>query len=239
MAGPLDTLKRLQAIDAELYDLRKRQQQKPLELQQVQAQVAAQDQRCQAAADRLKSLQLAQKDKEGDLETREGQVKKLQGQLFQLKTNKEYSAMQREIEALKADASLLEEAILKLFDEIDQAGKERQRQQQALAQEQEQLRQTQARVDQELRALGDQIGQLERQREGILPDVPKPALVAYERVLKIRDGLALVPIVNDTCGGCNRRLPPQVLNQVLLKADLVSCESCNRILYFDETFSKL
>jgi hypothetical protein len=55
----------------------------------------------------------------------------------------------------------------------------------------------------------------------------------------LRDGLALVPLVSDACGGCHRRLPPQVINQVYLKADLVTCESCNRILYFDEAHSKL
>ncbi len=239
MAEQLELLKKLQIIDGELHKLRREQDARPRQLEEARAALAAQDARVKATEARLKQVQLAQREKEMELQGREATVKKLQGQLFQVKTNKEYTAMQHEIDALKADASLLEEAILKLFDDIDQAGKDRQREQQALTQEQERMRQAQARVEQELQTIGEQIAQLEQQRSGILPDVPKPALAAYERVLKIRDGLALVPLVNDTCGGCNRRLPPQVINQVYLKADLVSCESCNRILYFDETFSKL
>ena len=46
--------------------------------------------------------------------------------------------------------------------------------------------------------------------------------------------LAMVPLVDEACGGCYRKLTPQVVNQVLLKSDLVMCENCNRILYSDE-----
>ena len=184
-------------------------------------------------------MQLSQKDKEVELQTREASVKKLQGQLFQVKTNKEYTVMQHEIDTLKADNSLLEEAILKNFDGIDQATKDRQREQQRAAQEQERARAEQARIEREVASIQEQIAQLERTRKTLLPDVPPAALTVYERILKIREGLAMVPLINESCGGCHRRLPPQVINQVYLKADLVTCENCNRILYFDEAHSKL
>ena len=108
-----------------------------------------------------------------------------------------------------------------------------------LAEQQEQLGRERERVERELEAVRAQIAKLELDRKTLTPDVPKPALSAYERILVIRDGLAMVPLVNDSCGGCHRRLPPQVMNQVYLRADLVTCESCNRILYSDETHSKL
>ena len=85
MADQLEILKRLQTIDAELYRLRRQQQEKPLELEQITTQAAAQEERVKAAGERLRSLQVSQKEKEIDLQTREAGVKKLQGQLFQLK----------------------------------------------------------------------------------------------------------------------------------------------------------
>ena len=239
MADLIDALKRLQAIDGELFKLRRQQQEKPRELEQVAAQVAAQDAQLKAAETKLKSLQLSQKEKEVELQTREASVKKLQGQLFQVKTNKEYSAMQREIDTLKADNSLLEEGILKAFDAIDQAGKERQQEQARVAQQQERLRTETARIERELSEIAGQVAELERTRKTLVPDVAPKALVTYERILGIREGLAMVPLVHESCGGCHRRLPPQVINQVYLKADLVICESCSRILYFDEAHSKL
>ena len=239
MADQLEILKRLQAVDGELFRLRKAQEEKPRELERVAAAVAAREAQLKAAEERLKTLQLSQKEKEIDLQTREASVKKLQGQLFQVKTNKEYTAMQHEIDALKADNSLIEEAILKAFDAIDQAVKDRQREQGLVAQEQARLRVERERIERELATIGEQIAQLERTRETLRPDVPPPALATYERVLGIREGLALVPLLNDSCGGCHRRLPPQVINQVYLKAELITCENCNRILYFDEAHSKL
>ena len=190
-----------------------------------------QETRLKAAEGRLKDVQLQQKEQEGELQAREGNVKKLQGQLFQVKTNKAYTAMQHEIDTLKADNSLLEEAILQVFDTIDQAAKQRQVQQQRVMEEQQQLRQETTRVEREIAAIEEQIGQLERQRQALTPAVPPPTLAMYDRVLSLREGVALVPIVEESCGGCNRRLPPQVVNEVYLKARLVTCETCNRILY--------
>jgi hypothetical protein len=239
MSDQVEILKKLQAIDGELYRLRRQEEDKPRELERLAAEEAAQQERVKAAEAKLKSLQLAQKEKEVELQTREASVKKLQGQLFQLKTNKEYSAMQHEIETLRADNSLLEEAALKLFDEIDRASRERQAEQQRLAAEQERVRKERERVERELEELRGQIAQLERTRAAVLPEVPRQALATYERVLEIREGLALVPVIEASCGGCHRRLPPQVINQVYLKAELITCESCSRILYFDESHSKL
>jgi len=239
MADQLEQLKKLQALDGELFRLRKLQEEKPRELEALTAVAAAQEARVKAADARVKSLQLAQKEKEGDLQTREGNVKKLQSQLFQVKTNKEYSAMQREIETLKADNSVLEEAIIKTLEEIDAAGKDKVKEQQRLAQEQERLKQEKSRIDRELAEIGTQADKLERSREALVPDIEKASLATYEQILSIREGLAMVPLMNDNCGGCYRRLPPQVINQVLLRAALVTCESCNRILYIDEAHSKL
>ena len=239
MADLLEILKKLQAIDGELFRLRRQQEEKPRELEQVTAEVATQETKLKAAEAKLRSLQLAQKEKEVELQTKEANVKKLQGQLFQVKTNKEYAAMQHEIDSLKADNSLLEEAILRTFDAIDQSSKDRQQEQGRVAGQQERLQRERERIERDLGAIEEQIAELERTRQILVPDIDKRALATYERILDIREGLAMVPLVNDTCGGCNRRLPPQVINQVYLKADLITCENCNRILYFDETHSKL
>jgi len=239
MADQLEILKRLQAIDGELFRLRRAQQEKPQELEQATARLAAQETQLKAAEARLKALQVSQKEQEVELATRETNLKKLQGQLFQVKTNKEYTALQREIESLKADNSLLEETILRTFDTIDQATKERHHAQEQLGQQQEQLRLERERIGRELAATEERIAELERSRQTVIPDVAPPVLATYERVLDIREGLAMVPLVNESCGGCHRRLPPQVINQVYLKADLVTCETCNRILYVDETRSPL
>lgn len=239
MADQIETLKQLQALDGEIYRLRKQEQDKPRELEQIMAEVAAQDAKVKAAEARATALQMSQKGKEGELQSREANIKKLQGQLFQLKTNREYTTMQHEINATKADNSVLEEEILKLFDAIDQAKQERQAEQQRLAKEQERLKTEQARIERELAEIRERVARLERDRQSLVPAVPPQALRVYERVLAVREGIALVPLLDNACGGCHRRMPPQVVNEVYLKAKLVTCENCSRILYFDDARSKL
>lgn len=239
MADQIELLKQLQVLDGDLFRLRRQQEQKPQELEALRAQLAERETQVKAAEQRVKELQLAQKEKEIELQTCEANVRRLQSQLFQLKTNREYTTMQREIDTLKADNSLLEETILKTFDDLDETAKARQRAQQALEAAQARVKIERARIEQELAQLEEQLAALERQRKLLTPDVPPTALVTYERVLEIREGLALVPLLENSCGGCHRRLPPQVLNEVYLKAKLVTCEHCNRILYFDEAHSKL
>ena len=235
----LEILKQLQGIDGELFKLRRQQREKPRELQRLIEQVAAQEALAKAAEEAHRALQVSQREKEIELQTREAAVKRLQSQLFQVKTNKEYAAMQREIESSRTDNSLLEETILKLFDGIEQAGRKRQEEQRRLTQEQESLRVERERIEQELAQMAEQVAQLEQTRQAVTPNLAAGTLETYERVLQNREGLALVALMHGACGGCHRRLPPQVVNEVLLKARLVTCESCNRILYCDEAHSEL
>ena len=233
MADVLDTLKKLQEVDSELFRLRREQQHKPLELEQAEQVLAEEQANASAIEARLNTAQLKRKEKELDLSTAEAHVKKLQMQLFQVKTNKEYSAIQHEIDQAKADISLLEEEVLRLLDTIDRVKQEHVRQLGRADHQRAVLQQEGVRVQQELKALDTQVQQFEAQRATVIPLVEPDSLALYERVLTNRDGLALVPIVKESCGGCNMVQPPQVINEAYLKARLVTCDSCNRILYVD------
>ena len=233
MADWLESLRKLQGFDGELFRLRNEQQQKPLVLEQARQRVVEQEARAKASEAHSNSLQLKHKEKELELATREANVKKLQMQLFQVKTNKEYAAMQREIDQSKADISLIEEEILRLLEEIDHAKQEHHAQLAQVAQHQQALRTEEERIARDLAAIEQQIASLEQQRQALTPSVEPAMLSTYERVLANREGLALVPLVDSSCGGCHMVQPPQVVNEVYLKAKLTSCESCSRILYVD------
>lgn len=235
MADLIEMLRRLQDVDSKLYELRRLQEQKPLELEQFTQRVAEQEATAKAAEARLKTLQLQHKEQEIELSTKDARVKKLQLQLFQVKTNKEYAALQHEIEQGKADISVVEETILNLLDAIEQAVKDHQARLAQVAAQQAALREHEARVTQELARLAEELAVLERQRQDLTPLVQHDALSIYERVLANREGLAMVPLVNDSCGGCHMIQPPQVVSEAHLKAKLVTCDSCNRILYVNNS----
>ena len=235
MVGQLEALRKLQELDGELYRLRMLQRKKPLELEEAKQHVADHQATAKAAENALKALQVKQKEAELELANREGIIKKLQTQLFQVKTNKEYAAIQQEVAQAKADVSLFEETILKLLDQIEAARQASKGEQAKTVEEQQKLAQQQTRIAQDLTEIEQRIATLDHQRTTVTPSVTKEFLGTYERILAAREGLALVPMINQrACGGCHMQLTPQTINQCLLKATLVTCQSCSRILYAED-----
>lgn len=233
ISDQLKALVELQKVDSEAYHLRKEMAAKPAEAARLKEEHGRFAQGLQAAEGKYKALEVKRNEMEMDLGLKEQQVKKLQVQLFQLKTNKEYSAMQKEIEGFKADKSVLEERILLLMEEIDRA-------KQRLGAEREQLKAREAlmaarlkEIEAETQRVRSCLEQLRAARSAVTPKVEPGILSQYERILEHKEGQALVPIRGDACGGCNMVLPPQLINEVQLGGRLVPCESCARILYVE------
>ena len=233
----LKALLELQGLDAQLYQLKARRQNIPQQAALLQAQSKEASAALQMLEQQYKGLEVKRNQMEIDLGQKEAQIKKLQGQLFQVKTNKEYSAIQREIEGLKADKSVLEEEILKLMEEADRVKGLVESQRQTLKSKEAQITQDLARLDEELKTIEGSVQQLQGSRLGLTPKVEPQILSQYERILERKEGLALVPVRHGACGGCHMGLPPQMINEIQMSGRLITCESCARILYVDPTLS--
>jgi len=168
------------------------------------------------------------------LGTKEEEVKKLQGQLNQIKTNKEYTTMVGEIESHKADNSLLEEEIINFIDKIDEAKERLDQEKQKFAEESKSIDTQIKEVEQQVKDIDVSIVALKKKREALTPLVDKKILSEYERILAGRDGQALAEVVNGNCSGCYMQLPPQVVNEVCMKEKIILCENCQRILYIQD-----
>lgn len=231
IADQLKILMELQVVDSQVYQLQRELALKPAEGARLKVEHQQFADGLKRMEERYKALEVKRNQMEMELGEKENQIKKLQGQIFQVKTNKEYSALQKEIEGFKADKSVLEEEILKFMEETDQV-KGR------LAGEREMLRSKESGLKTALEKLDEETGkiktftqQLQTNRQTLIPKVDPPILTRYERILAAKEGLALVPVRGDACGGCNIVLPPQLINEVYLATRLVLCESCARILY--------
>ncbi|MCG3176303.1 MAG: hypothetical protein MOGMAGMI_01249 [Candidatus Omnitrophica bacterium] len=223
----------LQKIDGELFRLRKVLAEHPARQKKAEEEFEKKKVRLKAAEDELKSRQVKQKDKELDLQSREEKIKKLQTQLYALKSNKEYQAMELEIKGAKADNSLVEEEILRLFDAVEEARTAVAREKEALAVEEKAHRDTLAVLKKDAETLGAQVSALEEKRKAYTPNLEPKLLTQYEKILKGRDGTAIVPILEQSCGGCHIGLPPQFINEIQMNPDkLMYCEDCGRILYW-------
>jgi hypothetical protein len=186
------------------------------------------------AEENVKSLEVKRKEKEMELGSKEEEVKKLQTQLYQIKTNKEYTAMLNEIESRKADNSVLEEDIIKLMDAIDSARSKVKEEKEKFEQESKNTDEKIKQVDQRVKEIDSALAEFRKKRDEITPSIDPDVLKDYNRILAGRGGLAIVRVVNDTCGGCYMHLPPQVINEIRMKDKVIYCESCQRILYITD-----
>jgi len=227
----------LQAVDAQIYCLLAEKDAKPDEIKQLD--ISFEERKKQLAELEKKSLDLQKRrrEQELDLASKEEAIKKNQTQLYQLKTNREYAAMLKEIGGIKADISVIEDKIIEILDQADATKKDLEKEKQFLQEEEKRINSEKDKIQTRLKEIEERLAQLNAERERIIPDIEPRIISQYERVLKSRDWLAIVLVKNNACQGCFMNVPPQVINLIKMYDRLVTCEVCQRILYIDENES--
>lgn len=230
----ITSLVRLQELDSEIYSLQYEKESKPQEIKTLEAFFEEKKKHLVELEKNLLDLQKQRKDKELELATKEEGSKKLQAQLYSLKTNKEYHAMLQQIQDAKADASVIEDKILQLYDQADRVKIETEREKARLKEEEKTFSEQKKRAEDRVKEIDDRLAQLDSQRKQAMPEIDPKVLSQYERILKSRDGLAIVTVKDNSCQGCNMFVPPQVINLIKMYERIITCEICNRIIFIGE-----
>ena len=224
----------LQKLDKEIYDLNQDKAQKPKAVAALQESFEASKTHLKSLEEKLKRVQLDRNQKELELKEKETAIEKTNAQLSGLKTNREYTAKVTEIETLKADKSIVEEKILEFYDQADAVKKEIDDENKKVAEEEKKFLAAKKILEDDVKLIDDRLHVLESQRNQIVPDVDKDHLKRYEKLLKHKEGMAIVPILNNSCGGCYMNITQQMVNEMKMHAQLINCEMCARILYLED-----
>lgn len=224
----------LQDIDARIYGFMKDKEQIPRDIAVLEKCFEDKKEALNKLEEKAKALAVKRKEKELVVASQEENIKKLNGQLFSLKTNKEYQAMLGQIAGLKTDNSVIEEDILKIMEEQDIVKQEALKEKTHLAEEEKKFQEEKKKVDVRLKELESYIGDLTAKGRQIIPAIDKRIYSTYERILTALHGLALVKVMDYTCQGCFMSVTPQVVNEIKMHDKIITCESCARILYIEE-----
>lgn len=227
-------LVKLQELDSEIYALKNEKEAKPLEIKIIEESFEAKKQNLALLEKNSLDLQKKRKEKELELATNAEAVKKLQSQMYSLKTNKEFQTMLQQIADAKADGSLIEEKILISFEDSDKIKAQIDQENLKLKAEEKVFLEQKKNVELRVKEIDERLSQLQAQRKQITPGIDSKMLTEYERILSSRDGLAIVTVVHNSCGGCHMLVPPQVINLIKMYEYIVTCEVCNRIFYIAE-----
>ncbi|HQP11016.1 MAG TPA: C4-type zinc ribbon domain-containing protein [Candidatus Omnitrophota bacterium] len=225
----------LQKIDREIYNLKIDLKEKPAMLADLKAEFESQKVALEELEKKLKAVLVERKEKELELKTREDEIAKANAQLSQIKTNKEYSAKMSEIEHIKADKSIIEEKILVSYDKSDSVAAEVEKERGKVAEEEKKYLAAKKTIEDDIKVIEDRIKVFDSQRKQALPGIDPALLARYEKILKHKEGVAIVPVQGqDSCGGCFMNVTPQQVNAIKMHQELIECEMCSRILYLED-----
>jgi predicted nucleic acid-binding Zn-ribbon protein len=231
----IEILKQLQQTDSEIFHIKQALAEKPEKISVLETEYENKTSALKSLEDQLKQTQIKHKEKELDLKSKEDSVNKHKQQLPMVKTNKEYNALQVEIEKMKADNSLLEEEIIILLEKIDSLKNSIQKEKTVLAEEEKKVNQVKKEIDLDIKELNGKLDQLNAQRKRVIGEDLKPEILdLYDRIRQNRGELAIVPVKEGNCSGCYMGVRAQVINELRM-GKLLTCDTCSRILYVEET----
>jgi predicted nucleic acid-binding Zn-ribbon protein len=229
----LELLWELQKIDLSLRGIKEERDRYPKEIKKLDENQNIEKERVQKEREKIELLEKERRRKEGHLNLEQEKIKRAEGRMFEVKTNKEYQALLSEIEAIKEANSREEEEILQVMDEIDELKRDLSKREKEMAITMEKIG-AEKRKMQERMAQGDTVWkqQLER-REVVSKQIESKLLKLYNTLKEKRQGIGVVSVKQETCQGCFVNVPPQMFIEVQKNNTLIRCPNCNRILYWE------
>jgi predicted nucleic acid-binding Zn-ribbon protein len=228
----LEYLIRLQQLETDIDSARRRIAEIPLVQQALEARLAEQTAAVDAVKERLAANQAGRRDVEKEVATQQSRLSKYKDQLMEVKTNKEYQAMQHEIATAGESVRSQEDRVLDFMEEAETLGRELKDAEAALKKTQGEIASERTSLDGEAAELQQRVLEMSAGRSDVARHLSAAALGLFEHVARQRKGLAIAEARDGHCTVCHVRLRPQVFNEVRRNDSLIQCDSCLRILYF-------
>jgi uncharacterized protein len=228
----LQNLIQLQELDSAAERHRRRVADIPVLQAALDARLAERTAAVEAVKARVAASQAARRDIEKDLAAVQGRLSKYKNQLMEVKTNKEYQAMQKEMSVAEQEISDFETRMLERMEEADALAIELKAVQAALTSAQAEITRDRAALEHERTTVDDDLKRVSEERARTAALVGADLLALFDRVAHGRRGVAMAEARDGLCTVCHVRLRPQVFNQARRNTDIVQCDSCTRILYY-------
>lgn len=233
MSPVLERLIELQRLDSAIAEARARIAVHSLRVAEQDALVAEANAILDAARQRLKDSHTARSESEKSAALYQGRLSKFKDQLAAVKTNREYTAMQHEIETAQAELGAAEEKVLERMMESDAISAEIKHAEADLASRRTATELAKKSLSDDLVTVQATLETALGARASVVGMIDPSAMAVFNLVAKNRKGIALGTATRDgLCSLCHVRLRPQVFQIVRQNDQIVQCDSCQRILYY-------
>ncbi len=222
----------LQKFDKEIADISVFLENIPSKIEEIDKKIEESSQSISLAKEKMAQNQKKRRDLEAEVKDIKEQISKYNRQLNEVKTNREYSSLLKEIEEAKQKVDDKEEEIISemlLADEIEEEIKTAD---QKYSEAQEKFSKEKDDLQQEKKKFEAKRDKLNQDKERLVPKIPSDQVNLYLKIYKKNSGIALSPVTEEFCSLCHMRIRPQVINELKGKEKIILCENCGRILYF-------
>lgn len=226
-------LLRIQELALEISRARDVVESAPQRIERIESHFRERNAEYVAVKERHDALDADQRSRNGELGQLEEKRKKYMEDLMQVKNQREYAAMLKEIDSVKAQIADHEEAILKDMEEIEKLKDELAAHEEHIAREREAVERDRAAVEAETEAAREVIESRSAERADVESVLPRDVMSMLKRLEASRQGIFLTRADKATCQSCFVRVRPQVFQEIRQAIAVHTCESCRRFLYYE------
>ncbi|MDZ7738618.1 MAG: C4-type zinc ribbon domain-containing protein [Bacteroidales bacterium] len=231
----LQALYRLQVVDSEIDKIRILRGELPLEVQDLEDEVEGLETRKGKLNDELSELEKAIKTKQNEIVDAENLIKKYEEQQNNVRNNREYDSLSKEIEYQTLEIELCNKKIKEFTALKDEKALVIEESDKNLEDLKGDLENKKSELDSIIADTRKEEETLINESEQISDSIEERLLMAYKRIRQnARNGLAVVPVQRDACGGCFNQIPPQRQLDIKSRKKIIVCEYCGRILVDDD-----
>lgn len=227
----LDALYKLQSIDSQIDKIRTIRGELPLEVQDLEDEIVGLTTRAEKVKAELKEQENLTTEYKNKIVECNSAIKKYTEQQKNVRNNREFESLSKEIEFQTLEIQLCEKRIKENKFAVDNR-------KQILVEAEEKLAQRQADLDLKKSELNEIVAETEKDEQGLMKksasarkNIDDRLLFAYDKLRSnAKNGLAVVQVVRDSCGGCFNSIPPQRQMEIEMRKKITICEHCGRIL---------
>lgn len=239
MQEVLKKLELVQELDLQIQKILNKKAEFPKRLEGYESEIALNTTKYEEKKKIVDELERGKRQQLGALELNEERAKRSQEKLEQIKTNNEFQALQKEIESLKKNSTVIQDNANKVDEELQKHAKEMQAFDTARREAQGKRDVEAAKIAEEVKVFDTELARLNAQRAEKTVGIDKRYMAAYDKVRSGRaGGIGIVPAIAGNCKGCNMRIPPQMYNELQRGTEMHTCPSCRRILIYKDASGK-
>jgi len=227
----LKTLYQLQTTLSEIDEKRALRGELPLEVEDLEDEIAGLTTRIEKIQNDIDEYQRAVAQKKGEIETAKASVERYKTQLNDVKNNREYDTLSKEIEFQSLEIELCNKKIKEATFKIEEKKAELEQNQTVIDDRRQALDMKKAELDEIMEETRAEEEKLKEKVKELEIKIEPRLLTSFKRIRKnARNGLGIVYVQRDACGGCFNKIPPQRQLDIKMHKKVIVCEYCGRIL---------